>query len=83
MRQKTLTFSKQKYQLYREGYLPIGHITIEDEFKESMVKKGYVVRNVRRAAAIIADVARANVPLGERKRMQAEIDKTNPIHNDN
>lgn len=76
--QKNFTFSKYRQEFFPIGYIPTAALTIEDEFKTRALRKGYLVKNIRRMYVVIADVARANVPRAERERMQKQLDEMRP-----
>ncbi|MEK9206872.1 MAG: hypothetical protein AAB922_00165 [Patescibacteria group bacterium] len=76
MKQKTMTFKLFFQKVYDKGHQPTGFVTIEGEFKDRLIRGGYVVRNIERKDVLIANCAKANVPKKEREKMQEQIDKT-------
>lgn len=57
------------------GDIPHDAITHEDSFKNWLVRKGYIVNTVKRDYCIHAIVAKANVSLDERRKLQKQIDE--------
>ena len=77
MAQQNFIFSLEHRSIYRENYRPSAHVLIKDEIKEMLLKKGYLVKNLKEQKVILVTgmIARANIPLKERKKFQDSIDK--------
>lgn len=75
MQQGKFTFSKYFRSIYPEGYIPPVHLTIEGEFVGNLLKKGYLVKDIKmkKVVMITGYAARANVPLEEREKLQKKI----------
>lgn len=79
--QKIFTFSRFFSKTYRKGYVPLGYISAQDEFKAQLVKQGYLAKDivVEECILVRAIGARANVSLHERKKLQNQIDEQNTV----
>ena len=77
-KQKLFTFSKYFAKSYSENYVPGRYLTIKDEFADSLLKQGYLIKNVteEKTITIRCIAARANIPLNERRKMQEEVIST-------
>lgn len=75
MKQKTFTFKFYKHEIHPKGSHAMDAMTHADSLKARMVRKGYLVRSLKEEEVIMVSchLARANVPLKERQRMQEEI----------
>ena len=77
MKQIKFTFKKYFRDNYPIEYRPPLHLTLEDKIKDDLLKRGYLIKDIkeRKVIEISAIVARANVPLKERQKLQKDIDK--------
>jgi hypothetical protein len=75
MKQKQFIFSKQFSKTYNRSYIPTGYLDIEDEFKDQMLRQGYIVKDIRRIETITVSciAAKANISLKERIKFQKDI----------
>ena len=75
MQQGKFTFSKHFRSVYPEDYIPPAHLTIEGEFVDNLLKKGYLVKDIKmkKVVMITGYAARANIPLKERQKLQKKI----------
>ena len=78
--QQKFVFKKDSWVFRPEGYEPIAHFSAEDELKEMILMQGYLVNKIRRKKGyiLIYQVAKANVSVGERRKLQKQID-ANPL----
>lgn len=75
--QKTFTFNKTQQMTVRGDYTPLRHLSIEQELKDHLLKKGFLILKVEATPTITVNAicAKANVPFGIRIKMQKQIDK--------
>jgi len=76
--QKTFTFKYEKGRYVGLNDTAPDAFTHEDSLKNYLVRKGYLVKDVRRYYYIRATAAKANVPLSERQKLQKQIDEAQP-----
>lgn len=76
-KQQTFIFKKFVTKTYSADFMPTSFIDIESLVAAQILKSGYVYRDLKKehTVTITAAVARANVPLKERKELQQQIDK--------
>lgn len=76
---KKFTFSKYIQFTYPKDYIPENHLDIKGECIDRMVKKGYLVSDVvvKETVTFYAKVAKANIPIQERRKLQKEINMLN------
>lgn len=79
MTQKTFKFSTIKSVTYRKDYMPLSHLSVVDELKESLIKKGFLIIRVEVTPTVTLNAicSKANVSLSKRKEYQKQIDEKN------
>ena len=76
-KQTTFTFSKFANQIFDECYISPIHITPQDEFIEYWNKRGYICKaTTKKVIYVSAELAKANVPLKERTKLQEDINNS-------
>ena len=77
MKQTEFIFNKEFSKNYSKDYIPDLYINAIYEFKASMMRRGYLIKNIqqREMIEVRCIAAKANISLEERKKLQEEIDK--------
>ena len=80
MKQKLFTFKFYKHEIHPKGSVATDALTHAESLKRRLVKKGYMVTNLKEEEVVFVScyMAKANIPLKGREKMQDKIDK-NPV----
>ena len=76
--QKRIDFHLERQYFLPKDYVPTEHFSVEDEMKSGLVKKGYLVWEIKREEGFVrfsVTCARANLPLKKRLKLQEKIDR--------
>jgi len=75
--QSEFIFRKYVEFFYSKGYVPLAHFSTEDEARDSLIRRGFLTKDaaIEEGVRIRFWVAKANIPLEERRKLQSQIDR--------